>query len=431
MPIKSCTLPDGGSGWKWGDSGTCYADRADAERQAAAAHANGYTGDGIHTTEEIGPNQGLTPEGFLLCRDVAIARTGVLVYHASELEGIQPDETGFIYVTREPEQVFSDTAMASFEGKPVTNLHPNDLVGPDTWSQVAVGTVQNVRRRENLLVADLLITQAAAIRDVQLGLREVSCGYEARYEQTEPGKARQLSIVGNHVALVPRGRCGATCSIKDHEMKKPSWKGLLRAVLGTKDEAVLKATIDAMPDDDDDDKKDDDLEKKVQDAVAKALKARDEAADEEERKKREAETKDGNDEDDDPEYTGDSYATVVQRAAIVAPGLQLTAPTGDAKSKVFKDAVCGCKLQALRQAYATEPGKKALDALLAGRSLDKLKGRSLDSVFSAAAVLMAHHNNTKDSAPRAVAKDAVITKNELFAANIAKAREAAAAARKI
>ena len=267
---------------------------------------------------------------------------------------------------------------------------------------------------------------------MQAGLREVSCGYEARYEQTEPGKARQLSIVGNHVALVPRGRCGATCSIKDHEMttKKRSWKDVLRAVLGTKDEAAIRATIDAMPDDEEE-KKDDDLEKKVQDAVAKALKARDEAADEEERKKREAETKDGSDEDDDPDYTGDSYATVVQRAAIVAPGLQLTAPTGDAKSKVFKDAVCGCKLQALRQAYATEPGKKALDALLAGRSLDKLKGRSLDAVFSAAAVLMAQHNNTKDSAPRAVAKDAVIARNEMLAANIAKAREAAAAARKI
>lgn len=391
-----------------------------------------YTGDGIHTTEQIGPNQALTPEGFLLCRDVPIARTGVLVYHASELEGIQPDETGFIYVTREPEQVFDATAMASFEGKPVTNLHPNDLVGPDNWNQVAVGTVQNVRRQDDLLVADLLITQAAAIRDVQSGLREVSCGYEARYEQTEPGKAKQAAIVGNHVALVPRGRCGATCSIKDHEMKKPSWKGLLRAVLGTKDEAVLKATIDAMPDDDEDDGKKDDLEKRVEDAVARALEARDEAQAAEEEAKKKAETEDDEEDgDDDGDYTGDSYATVVQRAAIVAPGLQLAAPTGSSKSKVFRDAICGCKLQALRQAYATDAGKKALDALLQGRALDKLKGRSLDAVFSAAAVLMAQHNNTKDSAPRAVAKDNVIARTELLAANIAKAREAAAKARQI
>jgi hypothetical protein len=393
------------------------------------ARPDGYTGDGIHTTESIGPNQALTPEGFLLCRDVPIARTGILTYHTSELEGIEPDSSGFIYVSRNQEEVFAETAMSSFEGKPVTNLHPNDLVGPENWSEFSVGSVQNVRRDDNKLVADLLITQAAAIRDVQSGLREVSCGYEARYEQTEPGKARQLAIVGNHVALVPRGRCGATCSIKDHEMttKKRSWKDVLRAVLGTKDEAAIRATIDAMPDDEDE-KKDDDLEKKVQDAVTRALKARDEAAEEEERKKRETEDAEDDDEDKDKEaeYTGDTFAAVVQRAAIVAPGLDLTAPSAPAKSKVFKDSICGCKLQALRQAYSTDAGKKALAPLLQGRTLDKLKGQSLDAVFSAAAVLMGKHNNTKDSTPRVASKDAVITRNELLAANIAKAREAAA-----
>ncbi len=32
-------------GWKWGNHGKVYADRAGAEKQAAAAHANGYRGD--------------------------------------------------------------------------------------------------------------------------------------------------------------------------------------------------------------------------------------------------------------------------------------------------------------------------------------------------------------------------------------------------
>ena len=45
MPIQSCTLPDGGSGYRWGQSGKCYADRAEADKQAAAAHANGFVGD--------------------------------------------------------------------------------------------------------------------------------------------------------------------------------------------------------------------------------------------------------------------------------------------------------------------------------------------------------------------------------------------------
>ncbi len=395
----------------------------------------GYTGDRIHTTEDIGANQALTPEGFLLCRDVPIARTGTLIYHSSELSGIEPDESGFITVTRSPNHVFAETAMNSFEGKPVTNLHPNDLVTPDTWREVAVGTVQNVRQRENLLIADLLITQAAAIQDVQAGLREVSCGYEAQYEQTEPGRANQQAIIGNHVALVPKGRCGAICSIKDHDMpiiKKPSWKGLMKAVLGTKDDAAIKAALDAMPEDDDDeDDEDKKLDKKVADAVSRALKARDEEAKKDDDDKKTDDGDEDDDKDKDDDYTGDSFATVVQRAAIVAPGLKLSVPTSDAKSKVFKDAICGCKLQALQQAYSTDAGKKAIDALLQGRAMDKLKGRSLDAVFSAATVLMAQHNNTKDKAPRAPIMDASIERNQQLVNNIAKARAEYAARAKI
>ena len=44
MPIESCTLPDGGSGFRWGKSGKCYASRKEAEKQAAAIYASGYAG---------------------------------------------------------------------------------------------------------------------------------------------------------------------------------------------------------------------------------------------------------------------------------------------------------------------------------------------------------------------------------------------------
>ena len=40
MPIKSCTLPNGKKGYKYGDKGKCYASRKDAVRQAAAIKAN-------------------------------------------------------------------------------------------------------------------------------------------------------------------------------------------------------------------------------------------------------------------------------------------------------------------------------------------------------------------------------------------------------
>jgi uncharacterized protein len=45
VPIQSCTLPEGGSGFRWGQHGKCYAERTDAERQEAAARANGWAED--------------------------------------------------------------------------------------------------------------------------------------------------------------------------------------------------------------------------------------------------------------------------------------------------------------------------------------------------------------------------------------------------
>ncbi len=44
MPIHTCRTSDGKTGYQWGEKGTCYPDRADAEKQAQAAYANGYTG---------------------------------------------------------------------------------------------------------------------------------------------------------------------------------------------------------------------------------------------------------------------------------------------------------------------------------------------------------------------------------------------------
>lgn len=36
MPIQKCTLPEGGDGFKYGDSGQCYKNRKDAVRQGVA-----------------------------------------------------------------------------------------------------------------------------------------------------------------------------------------------------------------------------------------------------------------------------------------------------------------------------------------------------------------------------------------------------------
>ncbi|MDN8067288.1 DUF2213 domain-containing protein [Burkholderia vietnamiensis] len=189
----------------------------------ARAHTrDGITASGVYAAEQLGERQSITPEGFLLCEAVPIARVGAQDYAYFELPEIEAKD-GVIVAERTADVLFSPETLASFEGKPITIDHPPDFVTPANYMSVARGTVRNVRRGEGdqseLMLADLLITDAEAIRRVQSkgadALTQVSNGYDADYEQIAPGRARQVVIVGNHVALVKSARCGPVCSIGD------------------------------------------------------------------------------------------------------------------------------------------------------------------------------------------------------------------------
>ncbi|KVE37647.1 DUF2213 domain-containing protein [Burkholderia sp. BDU5] len=189
----------------------------------ARAHTrDGVTASGMFTAEKIGTRRSLMPEGFLLCEEVPIARVGSQDYAYFELPELEAKD-GVIVAERTADVLFSPETLASFEGKPITIDHPPDFVTPANYMSVARGTVRNVRRGEGaqseLMLADLLITDAEAIRRVQSdgpdALDQVSNGYDADYEQIAPGRARQVVIVGNHVALVKNARCGPVCSIGD------------------------------------------------------------------------------------------------------------------------------------------------------------------------------------------------------------------------
>ena len=174
----------------------------------------------VYAPTRLGRHQALTPEGFLLCQDVPIKRTGTMMYAPGEVP-ITAGRDGVAHVTRDAVALFSPEAVASYSGKAVTDDHPSDDVTPNNWKQLARGIVLNPRRGDghdsDVMLADLLIMDAATIRDVQAGKREVSAGYSADYEQTGEGEGRQTHIIGNHVALVTRGRCGPRCSIGDHD----------------------------------------------------------------------------------------------------------------------------------------------------------------------------------------------------------------------
>ena len=172
----------------------------------------------------ISPNQLETGEGFLICRNVPIARTGEQDYLGTEI-GLKTNEIVKVY--RPEEEVFSEAAMASFEGKPVTNNHPAEQVDPENVKLYEMGHAQNVRRGtgefKDFLVADLHIHDAELIDAIKAGKRQISCGYECEYVERD-GQIVQTNIRGNHVAVVDEGRAGVKASIMDNSIKKSAEK---------------------------------------------------------------------------------------------------------------------------------------------------------------------------------------------------------------
>lgn len=163
---------------------------------------------------QISPNMTRTPEGYLICRNVPINRTGDQEYAARELQ-LDGDPDRLVVVHRYPEDVFDPAAMASFEGKDITQGHPPENLTPENQAAYSKGHIENVRRVGDTTVADLFIKDATLASDVENGVvREVSCGYLCDYVLDGDGY-KQQRIRGNHVAVVPRGRAGHDVAIKD------------------------------------------------------------------------------------------------------------------------------------------------------------------------------------------------------------------------
>lgn len=162
------------------------------------------------------------PEGYLLCLNVPVARTGYQEYWPEEL-GF-PAGNQLLRVYRPEEEVFSAEAMASFEAMPVTDDHPAEGVFIDNYSELNKGHVHNVRRgkgeESDLVLADLMITDPDLIHKIMdEGKREISCGYTYDLSE-ENGELVQRNIRGNHVAVVDAGRAGHRVCIKDHSPKR-------------------------------------------------------------------------------------------------------------------------------------------------------------------------------------------------------------------
>lgn len=197
----------------------------------------------------ISPHMTRTPEGYLICHDVPINRIGDQEYTAGELQ-LDGDPERMVTVHRYPEDVFDPAAIASFEGKDITQGHPPENLTPENQAAYSKGHVQNVRRVGDNTVADLYIKDPGLASDVENGVvREVSCGYLCDYV-ADGGGYRQQRIRGNHVAVVHLGRAGHEVAIKDaapeaEKGRKTCMSKFAEAILA----AFGMAAKDASPED--------------------------------------------------------------------------------------------------------------------------------------------------------------------------------------
>ena len=374
-----------------------------------------------------------------MCHDVPVARIGTMDYLATELPGapITPNAHGMFTVERDESEVFRPETIASLNGKPFTNGHPTEDVLPHNWKQLSEGIVLNPRQgTDGLLFADIMITHDGAIRDVESGLvTEVSAGYDADYEEIEPGRGRQTNIIFNHVARVPQGRCGTRCSIGDQEMpalKKRNWRDRILTAFKAKDEEALHEELDnAESEMLDDDKRDvhvhvhtspgstpkspEDQRTEDEDEPAadqpKDANARISALEQgqkeilaqvskilahiSEQEGSEEEEEGSEEEEESRQKTTDSalIQNTIARAEILVPGISI--PTIDTKagSQKTRDTLCGFRKKTLRVAYATRDGRELIDPLLRGRTIDSLPCAASTVLFDTASEILKAQNN--------------------------------------
>lgn len=369
---------------------------------------------------------------------------------------------GHVKIERTADELFKADTIASFNGKPLIKGHPRtadgglEFVSPKSWKDLTVGIIMNPRRGadadDDVLLGDILVTDAETIEAVKSGHPEVSAGYDSNYFQIAPGHGQQRDIIANHVAIVPYARCGPRCAIGDHAgvpqhqekpMKTSIWQRLKDAFTKNDSqafEAVLQEAQEAPARTADcgeqqhvdsaafgshvqafnDHAERNDHEhaefhrrlsavegsmKKTADAAAAAAAAAQTRA-----------TADSNDEAiraaivsevDEPHrvgaakavdsrYLADSFSQTVAGAEILMPGVLLPEFSEEADPKVTFQAIDGLRRKTLDAAYLVPETRALIDRTLGGKPLEtaKLSADETRTLFNASVELRRQRTNS-------------------------------------
>ncbi len=150
-----------------------------------------------------------TDEGYLVDHPI-VTTCGVFVY--KNRDGSVRREL------RLPEEVFDETSLASYKGKPIIITHSAGEVDKENVRREQIGTIMSEGYRDGENVrCEIIIHDTNALKSC--GLKELSLGYSLDTEDT-PGTYQgekydciQRHIEINHLALVGEARAGATARL--------------------------------------------------------------------------------------------------------------------------------------------------------------------------------------------------------------------------
>lgn len=154
-----------------------------------------------------------TPQGGIRVA-ATLTRSGVFEYQTIDGRTIRE--------YRAPAEVARADSLSSLRGAPLTLDHPPSKIDATNYRQFSIGHVgDDVQMVKADVGATVYIQDAQAIRAIENGRRELSCGYHCDVDETpgvvpasdpvdagKPYDRAQKSIHYNHLAFVDDGRAG-------------------------------------------------------------------------------------------------------------------------------------------------------------------------------------------------------------------------------
>ena len=159
--------------------------------------------------------------GFWRFPKTKISREGVFPYAGWQV-GNDEEPNKIFMVYRPYEELSNPETIKSFDGVPFIEEH--EMIGEGFTpvdDRPASGTLYNIRAEEPDIYGDIVVYSESVKDSIANGKKELSLGYLCYYEKQKgifQGQVYdyvQRGLLGNHIALVDKGRMGSSVRVQD------------------------------------------------------------------------------------------------------------------------------------------------------------------------------------------------------------------------